>query len=340
MAWIFFLICWIISLLILIPALLKKQEINRQELQQWDDLIKERKAEIKALNSEQELQQIRIKEFMEQASAAEHTFQTISHLKAECENQVKNLQNSIQTLSQTEAAVKDNMEKAIDEKSKMLSKEYQDNSNEYMLEYNTTMKEMANEFTKNIAGKRAELHLLEDAIEDKQAVYEAIIEYEKRKAQEEEHKAFYKLNIPEEDLNEIKKIKEILPHLRNPEALNKVIWSVYYQKPYQDLIGRLFQSNKPSGIYKITSLIDNKIYIGQSVNVPNRFSEHIKRGLGAEPATKNRLYPAMMRQGVENFTFELLEEIPREKLDERENYWIQFFHSAEIGLNSNKGVKG
>ena len=222
MAWIFFLTCWIISLLILIPALLKKQEINRQELQQWDNLIKERKAEIKALNSEQELQQIRIKEFMQQASAAEHTFQTISQLKTDCENQVKNLQNSIQTLSQTEAAVKDNMEKAIDEKSKMLSKEYQDNSNEYMLEYNITMKEMANEFTKNIAGKRAELHLLEDAIEDKQAIYEAIIEYEQRKAQEEEHKAFYKLNIPEEDLIEIKKIKELLPHLRNPEALNTV----------------------------------------------------------------------------------------------------------------------
>jgi len=42
--------------------------------------------------------------------------------------------------------------------------------------------------------------------------------------------------------------------------------------------------------------------------VADRWRQHIKRGIGAEPPTRNKLYPAMLAFGVENFTFELLEE--------------------------------
>lgn len=53
---------------------------------------------------------------------------------------------------------------------------------------------------------------------------------------------FYKLNIPEEDLIEIKELRKVIVHLRNEEPLNKVIWKVYYEKPFTDLIGRLTSS--------------------------------------------------------------------------------------------------
>jgi hypothetical protein len=55
------------------------------------------------------------------------------------------------------------------------------------------------------------------------------------------------------DIEEIKKLKSIIPYLRDSEPLNKVIWKVYYEKPYTDLIGRVVGSKVKSGIYKITN---------------------------------------------------------------------------------------
>lgn len=329
-----------LGILIFAPALLKKRKIDTAKLK---ELQQEEEKQLNALKclSNKIMEDEKYKAMVESEISTLETYMRISNDRLNelsAEERIK--RDTLASLADTEQKVKANMEKAIEEKSEALSKEYQQAEEEYRKEYMNTTKEMADEFQKTMVGKRAKLNLLEDAITDKQAIYDAILQMEQRKAKEEAERDFYRLNIPEEDLEEIEKIREITPYLRNPEVLNKVLWTTYYQKPYQDLIARQFSSSKPTGIYKITCLPDDKIYIGQSVNVPNRFSEHIKRGLGAEPATRNRLYPAMKKWGVENFIFELLEEVPREKLDERERYWIEYFHSAEVGLNGNKGVKG
>lgn len=74
-------------------------------------------------------------------------------------------------------------------------------------------------------------------------------------------------------------------------------------------------------------------YVGQAANLAERWKQHIKRGLGADPVTKNKLYPAMKVIGVENFSFEVIEECERSKLDEREDYWQDFFKAKEFGYS-------
>ena len=74
-------------------------------------------------------------------------------------------------------------------------------------------------------------------------------------------------------------------------------------------------------------------YVGQAANLAERWKQHIKRGLGADPITKNKLYPAMQAIGVENFSFEVIEECERSKLDEREDYWQDFFKAKEFGYS-------
>lgn len=74
-------------------------------------------------------------------------------------------------------------------------------------------------------------------------------------------------------------------------------------------------------------------YVGQAANLAERWKQHIKRGLGADPITKNKLYPAMKSIGVENFSFEVIEECERSKLDEREDYWQDFFKAKEFGYS-------
>jgi len=58
------------------------------------------------------------------------------------------------------------------------------------------------------------------------------------------------------DLEEIDKLRAVEPYLRNKEALNKIIWKVFYEKPTTDLIGRVIGNTAQTGIYKITN-IDN-----------------------------------------------------------------------------------
>jgi group I intron endonuclease len=74
-------------------------------------------------------------------------------------------------------------------------------------------------------------------------------------------------------------------------------------------------------------------YIGQSVDIAERWRQHIKRGIGAEAPTRNKLYPAMLSIGVENFTFEIIEECDRTQLDEKEDYWQNFFQAREFGYS-------
>ena len=91
------------------------------------------------------------------------------------------------------------------------------------------------------------------------------------------------------------------------------------------------------GIYKITNELNNKCYIGQSIDIETRWLQHIHEG--KRGTNKGKLYPAMYHDGIENFIFEVIEECPleQEKLDERERYWIEYYNSYEEGYNSTRG---
>lgn len=143
--------------------------------------------------------------------------------------------------------------------------------------------------------------------------------------------------MTDEDLNEVQKLRRIGKELRDPTPLNKMIWSYYFRNPYNDLCGRVLPAEAKTGIYKITNQLNGKIYIGQTVNLRTRWSDHIKMGLGADPPSRNKLYPAMAADGVENFTFELLEECDSTQLNEREKFYIEFYDSVNYGYNVTRG---
>ena len=93
------------------------------------------------------------------------------------------------------------------------------------------------------------------------------------------------------------------------------------------------------GIYKVTNKINNKVYIGQSINIENRFQQHKNNCLNENLKDYNtKFYRALRKYGVENFTFEIIEELKdKEKLNEREKYWVSFYNSFKEGYNSNTG---
>ena len=163
----------------------------------------------------------------------------------------------------------------------------------------------------------------------------AINEEIRRQKEVEMKQDFYRIQFDEEDKNDVEILRSIAPRLRHPEAINKVIWSAYYQKPLAELRKRV--AIEGSGIYKITRIKTGEIYIGKAANVSTRWSEHCKTALGVGTLASSQLHRAMAADGCENFLFELLEEVPKDKLSERESYYIDFYDSKNYGLNTIRG---
>ena len=199
--------------------------------------------------------------------------------------------------------------------------------------YLEVVKECANSFQQQIEAKKIELDEVNASLADLSAKLNAAVEANKRAEEQRIKTDFYRLQLTSVDVEEIARLREVTPYLRDSEPLNKVIWKVYYEKPYTDLIGRVVGTGVHTGIYKITNIENQMCYVGQAANIADRWKQHIKRGIGAEAPTRNKLYPAMLEKGVENFTFEIVEECERSKLNDREDYWQEFFHAKDFGYS-------
>lgn len=87
-------------------------------------------------------------------------------------------------------------------------------------------------------------------------------------------------------------------------------------------------------IYKITNEINNKVYIGQTIQtLKNRWYAHKSNSKKSD----FHLYRAMRLYGVDKFHIEAIEEVDDHLLNEREQYWIQIYDSYRNGYNSNIG---
>ena len=105
------------------------------------------------------------------------------------------------------------------------------------------------------------------------------------------------------------------------------------------MAARVLGPNEKCGIYKITNKNNKLCYIGQSKKIRERWREHMKCGLGIDAPAANKLYQAMIKEGIDNFTFELLEECSSQLLDEKEAFYISLYNSYNYGYNSNRGNK-
>ena len=200
-------------------------------------------------------------------------------------------------------------------------------------EYETMMREGMEYYLSRINAAADDYNRVIAQLQDAKEKADAAVEVNKRAELERQEKDFYRLQLSDIDVEEIQRIRSIEPYLRKKEPLNKVVWKVYYEKPYTDLIGRVVGQGRKTGIYKITNLENGMCYIGQAVDIAERWKQHIKRGIGADPPTQNKLYPAMLAIGVENFTFEIVEQCDGNKLSEREQYWQDFYHAKDFGYS-------
>lgn len=328
MQWIYALVGGIIVGLIvfIICRIIPQQQIRKIN----EENIAHERAALQELESQQRNIEVSINTKQLQQAEEEKKLQILRTKVDETDRYYKNSQ------AQAEDAAKtfyDNQMKLAEEKLEhALEKtgaKYQEGEEECRAEYEQVIADLlatARQMGQQVEAAQAQLAEFQSKVT-------AATEAAKRAELEREKKDFYRLQLSDIDIEEIAKLRSVEPYLRNKEPLNKVIYKVYYEKPYTDLIGRVVGAKSKTGIYKITNLENQMCYVGQAINIAERWKQHIKRGIGAEQPTRNKLYPAMLALGVENFTFEIIEECKPQDLNAREDYWQDYFKAKEYGYS-------
>ena len=125
----------------------------------------------------------------------------------------------------------------------------------------------------------------------------------------------------------IDELKALAPQLS--ADLSGIVWKRIWLPKIQELCNREDLGSK-RGIY-VLSVKENRNckYIGQAVNIKERWYQHMKKMLGVDNKGAEKLY----EYRPEELIWGIVEEVGAdENMDERERYWIEFF-AAKAGLN-------
>lgn len=97
--------------------------------------------------------------------------------------------------------------------------------------------------------------------------------------------------------------------------------------------------DKICGIYCIENLINHKKYVGLSKDCFKRWADHRTKSINSKKRDdlNKPLYMAMKKYGINNFSFQILEECKQDELKQKEIYWIQKLDSYNNGYNATLG---
>ena len=259
-------------------------------------------------------------------------------------NQEKQAQTRIEEIGKSAGAAydahKDMATKAFENYCDNLSKAYDEKSIEYDELVANLEKAYANQQEKLIAEAGAlqeEIRSIQEELEEmrksRAAAQSSLLKEEQIKADNE----YYRLNISDRALADINVLNSIKDVLSNPSVVDKIIWSNYYQPLAKIKFPKIIGKPTACGIYKITSIISGLSYIGQSSDCCDRWKQHCKNALGIGTSNSGKLYDLMKKEGLYNFTFEILEECDVHQLNLEEKRFIELYDTYNYGLNGTKG---
>lgn len=269
----------------------------------------------------------------------------LSNAAAEAAEKRRSIEESIKNLDIDLAAARKRRDDQLQALAAELATEVQNKSKEGALQLQSVMDyydqqkiNISEEFQNFSVEMKAKKAQLEKEVKAAEAKQQEIIEEYKRAEKIKEDKNFYRIVLSENDIEDVKKLRKIADELHDPSVLYKLIYKNYYERPFNEMIGRVVTGRGNTGIYKITNLENGKVYIGQTKQAfKERWRTHLKRGVKAEPGTSNKLYNAMWEEGAENFTFEVLAECDTDELNGKEKEYISFYHANTWGYNSTSG---
>ncbi len=185
---------------------------------------------------------------------------------------------------------------------------------------------------------QAEIVLLQSELNDFKTRQDSINEAILREKELKEKEDFYSIQVSENDQEDIKILQSMDLKLHNRDVIPKLVWELYIRRPCQEMIKRVTGGRKISGIYKITNKETGEAYIGKTTDFSTRWQNHCKTAIGLEGAARATLHNRLARDGLWNYTFEILEEVDKENLSSREAFYIDLYGTKKQ-LNMKLGDK-
>lgn len=284
----------------------KRDYLNKQLstlYQKYDKLDQERQQlEIKrdAIKREQEIEQQRLQDLKS------HSYELLTTERERVNTEVKMIRH---------------------QKMEELRKEY--DQQRVILEHNFLQRR--DDINEQLEACQNELKAFQD-------IQASINEAARRKREIEKQESFYSIDVSENDQEDIAILQSMDARLHHRDAIPKLIWELFIRRPAQEMIKRVVGPEKSSGIYKITYKNTGEAYIGKTTDFATRWTNHIKTAIGLEAAAKSTLHTRMAKDGIWNYTFEILERVDKEYLAQRESYYIDLY-GTKNQLNMKSGER-
>ena len=319
-------------------ALHRKQKID----------VSDYEAEIRAKNTEFSQITEKVNEARQKYKGLQEAYEYEQYKLDECK---KDLQAALDVYQEiTDNKLKE-LNASIEEQRQKRQEELNHTLNETKDKYDLQLKEYAAQRQKEteeicdqcIAAEQQyfeECSQIKEDTENLRQLYESLLEPIKQYSKEQQEKLFYTIQLPEEYQEDIEfLLTSVAQKVQHPDIISKLVWAEYV-KPNLDETFKRIEIKTESGIYKITSLIDGKCYIGKSTDVKKRVADHFKAAIGIKSIADQAIHHAILKQGFWNWQIEIITYCDKDKLNELEKYYIEFFKSQEFGYNKNSGGGG
>ena len=280
-------------------------------------------------------------------------YNTLKSYKQSYEDEVNNLKNTSNNLQNEIYKEKEHLSTIQQELTNSIENQKrlsQEAFNNYFKVLEDKYKEIEEEHDMevdalNAAYSNLQLKLMQERdqyqedIDKIKATRAAAIQALTREKEIEEQLSFYCLTVSDTDLKDITVLETVIPKLNQPRILKMLIWQTYFRTPMTNLCNNVIGTTIKTGIYKITNIKTKECYIGQAIDLASRWKEHAKCGLGIDQPAGNKLYQAMQEYGIQNFSWEVLEECSKDLLNEKEKFYIELYESKDFGYNKTQGNK-
>ena len=232
----------------------------------------------------------------------------------------------------------------LDEEFERLWREKEENLKNKYTKFEQEELEKEHKFTQEVAdvietAQKNQDTILADTLYQQQrfdALLAPLQQYEKNK----QEKLFYTIQVPDEYKDDIDfLLTTVSQKVQHPDIINKLVWAEYV-KPYLDETFKRVGIEASPGIYKLTNLDSGKAYIGKSTDIKKRISDHFKASIGIKSIADQAVHHAILESGFWNWSIEYIIYCDKDKLNEMEKYYIDFFKTQDYGYNKNVGGGG
>lgn len=304
---------------------------NAQEKEMTEEIRQEQEKLLQSLSIRRNL----VAQEMQELDDRKH--QKMIEYNQQCNDMLKEYQSFKERLSEKKKASQDDMIKEQTERIASIQAQY----DKELADLEKTQSDKVKGMTENFLAYSAEIDMkrveLTKEIEEYEEKQKTIIARFKHDEEVRQQADFYHISIDGTARKDIAQLKSLALQFSKPEVLYKLLYEVYYKALMEELFKRVLGNSKDcGGIYKITNINNQKVYIGKTTKFLDRWRTHAKRGCGIE-RIKGQLYDALFKEGLENFTWEIVEICNKDQQTEREKYWTTFYKSEEWGYNMKNG---